>query len=261
MSSSSQSKSITQSNGAMLRFIVGGQSVEVNRDAMYEMSPVVRGAVNSANSAINRWIHSSPKECTLQEMRLDQFAPADFELFMWLCEVMICSHPPPCNDASWINDDVVQRVVPIAAHLGVEKLLKMMEEHVQKAPTVATIIAFDACEVGVDWGETAYACLYCGIQSEWLEQVAADASDGTAHEEDRLCPQLARLFPPARSAAPASAGQVVTACQDTNTPLIDHCCIKTTRGLVKYLVECMCTHKCPGGQTCAQFAFGERSAK
>jgi len=104
------------------------QTFQVKKNVLMELSPVVKAAVTG-----------ECKESETQEIRLPQFQPADFELFIRLAQSVACSCPSEIT-APRINDSLILSVVPIAAYLGVEALLKKMEDHVHNTPRLETVL-------------------------------------------------------------------------------------------------------------------------
>ena len=102
------------------------------------------------------------KEKAEQEIRLPQFDPADFELFVRLAQAVACCDPPLIGVPT-ITDALVLRIVPIAAYLGVEPMLKLLEEHVQKQATKATILIFEESGLRVEWCNVALSKLFAEL--------------------------------------------------------------------------------------------------
>ena len=126
----------------------------VPKDILVELSPVVKAAVTGEF-----------KEGVQQLVKLPQFDANDFELFVRLAQtVAFCS--PPDIGAPSISDSLILRVVPIAAYLDVEKMIKMMEAHVQQNPTLATVLIFETTNVPVQWGEKALNKLFTELTDE-----------------------------------------------------------------------------------------------
>jgi len=124
------------------------KTFQVQKDVLMELSPVVKAAVTGEY-----------KERATNEILLPQFDPDDFELFIRLAQSVAFSSPPEIC-VPIINDSLVLRVVPIAAYLGVEAMLKMMEEHVQNNPSLVTIVVFEEARVQIQWRESVFIRLF-----------------------------------------------------------------------------------------------------
>jgi len=124
------------------------KTFQVQKDVLMELSPVVKAAVTGEY-----------KERATNEIMLPQFDPDDFELFIRLAQSVAFSSPPEIC-VPIINDSLVLRVVPIAAYLGVEAMLKMMEEHVQNNPSLVTIVVFEESHLQIQWRESVFIRLF-----------------------------------------------------------------------------------------------------
>jgi len=144
----------------------------VHKDVLVELSSMVKAAM--ANEC---------KEKAHQEIRLPQFNPADFELFLRFAQAVAYCDPPEIGLPPLTNT-LIERVLPIAAYLGADPMLELFEEHVQKKATSATIVAFDESGVRVDWGHLALSKLFAELTT---------ASAHTAHSPlylDGLCRKI-----------------------------------------------------------------------
>uniref|UniRef100_A0A7S1AAZ2 BTB domain-containing protein n=1 Tax=Noctiluca scintillans TaxID=2966 RepID=A0A7S1AAZ2_NOCSC len=134
----------------LVHFVVGvaeTRKFAAHRDVLVALCPVVEAAVTG-----------NFKESERQEVQLPQFQPDDFELFLrFALSGAFCSLP---EVQPVINDNLVLRVVPIAAYLGAKAMLDVMEEHVQKAATFATVLAFEEANVSVHWDEDVFSALF-----------------------------------------------------------------------------------------------------
>ena len=118
------------------------------KNVLMELSPVVKAAVTGGY-----------KESATNKILLPQFDPDDFELFIRLAHSVAFSSPPEIS-VPIVNDSLVLRVVPIAAYLGVEAMLKMMEEHVQNNPSLVTILVFEEARLQIQWRESVFIRLF-----------------------------------------------------------------------------------------------------
>ena len=129
----------------MITFVVGEeedqQSFCTQSAVIEELCPMVKAAM--ANDC---------REATTRSMLLPQFVPLDFELFLRLIQATAASHSPQIN-APTVSDDLIICVAPIAAYLGAEKMLAIIQAHVQATPTLETFIAIDTV-TEVEWSSS-----------------------------------------------------------------------------------------------------------
>jgi hypothetical protein len=129
------------------------KTFNVHKDLLMNLSPVVTAAISNEF-----------KEKTSQEILLPQFKPADFELFLRLANSVAFCDPPNINVPT-VDDTLIIRVVPIAAYLDAQLMLKMFEQHVQANATFATMVVFEESHVDVQWSAQAFERLYNEIFS------------------------------------------------------------------------------------------------
>ena len=120
----------------------------VRKDIMIELSPVVSAAVLGEY-----------KESVQQAISLPQFKPSDFESFVRLAQAVAFCDPPEIA-VPVISDALVARVVPIAEYLGADRMLKMLEAHVQANATLKGMLAFEEANVPVQWSDGTFERLF-----------------------------------------------------------------------------------------------------
>lgn len=130
-----------------IKFVVGdGECIklfEVQRDLFIDLSPVLEAGLRSGF-----------KESLTNEFKLPQFDPSNFDLFLRLVQAISFSIPPLITVS--FDDDLVIKIVPIAAYLGAQRVLKLLEMHVQQHAKLATILVFNENSVDVKWS---HACI------------------------------------------------------------------------------------------------------
>ena len=158
-----------------------------------------------------------------------------------------------------INDMRVLSVVPIAAYLGVQQMLKFMEAHVQMAPTVDTILAFEKCAVDdVVWGDKAYACIFTNstnvssitrptVQIKGpIKYVKSYACVACKHGIDiPTCIHCKASYgcvsvPGFKPLSVLKYNDAALGGVATSTNVLDRCSAKTIRGLLSYVINQKC---------------------
>ena len=130
------------------------QTFTVHCDMLMHISPVVSAAIAGGF-----------RESVSQEIDLPQFKPKDFELFLCLVQAVSFSIPPHIPLPK-ISNTLVMAVVPIAAYLGCESMLTMLEAHVQLAATIATVLVFEDCKIPVTWSTGAFMRLFTELTTK-----------------------------------------------------------------------------------------------
>lgn len=148
----SAESSLWSSNGTARLIVVGteegSQEFYIHGDLLLEASPVLKAAFKSAF-----------KEAALLRVLLPQFVPKNFELFLRFVQSVALADPPRIGFPE-VNDELVMNIVQIAAYLGADQVLTMLQNHVQRKATLSTMAVFEENEIQVDWGIAAFEALY-----------------------------------------------------------------------------------------------------
>eukprot|EP00277_Geminigera_cryophila_P019291 CAMPEP_0179435908 /NCGR_PEP_ID=MMETSP0799-20121207/19940_1 /TAXON_ID=46947 /ORGANISM="Geminigera cryophila, Strain CCMP2564" /LENGTH=248 /DNA_ID=CAMNT_0021215593 /DNA_START=346 /DNA_END=1092 /DNA_ORIENTATION=+ len=208
------------------------RTFQVQKDVLMELSPVVKAAVTGEY-----------KERATNEIMLPQFDPDDFELFIRLAQSVAFSNPPEIG-VPIVNDSIVLRVVPIAAYLGVEAMLKMMEEHVQNNPSLVTIVVFEETRVQIQWRESVFIRLFEEVTTPSAKKIVKQVytSGAETSHSGQVAQGLLAGYTPGRYKSPAWVPATYHSfmLRSEHYENLAKLSVPTSMGFMKVLIE----HKC-----------------